>query len=463
MADGMLPMLGLSSADGNQVVILVSSHRSSYSHVVYTPADGNNLVGFDSDPARESVQNHLLDPIGIQKYTRPLQGGLSGSDPLADFHNPPLAGLGRPGPIGDQSSQNGDSLRIPVFDPKRSLIGPHHGPTLNLSRLGLHHDQSCTSRDAKTTGVVPVPGHVSQRPTRLVTADASHILGPMSLLDKHRPRKEEYHDRITAEAPIAVLDLSSQSHEYSLPQNQYTFDESSDNHFPSHGHYTPSASVPTRPTRSPSRPQQPYNITSPFGIQQSFRPEISSYSSLSGWNGVSNSTATRSSSTPTSSINLGSIVHATAPAFTSQGRLDSLTSGSGYRHEILREHWPPASIRVDEMHKSVLANPQNFRDPELLAGSDSLPGHRQGSNNNQRAGEYSSTEFTSHLSAMSPVFPPKKEKALNHNGPKQSQIHSKAARSFDSSKFLSALLDDPKPDDNQLSIRDQTFENSRKN
>ncbi|KAF8521240.1 hypothetical protein BU17DRAFT_88159 [Hysterangium stoloniferum] len=173
MADGMLPMLGLSSADGN--------HGGHFGHVVYTPADGNTLVGFDSDPARESVENHLLDTIPIQKYTRPLQGGLSGSDPLADFHNPPLAGLDRPGPIGDQSSQNGDSLPIPVFDPKGSLIGPHHGPTLNLSRLGLHHDQSCTSvhnldcyqqsaqtihiklRDAKTTGLVPVPGHVYRR------------------------------------------------------------------------------------------------------------------------------------------------------------------------------------------------------------------------------------------------------------------------------------------------------------
>ncbi|KAF8521249.1 hypothetical protein BU17DRAFT_65011 [Hysterangium stoloniferum] len=204
---------------------------------------------------------------------------------------------------------------------------------------------------------------------------------------------------------------------------------------------------------SPSHPQQPYNITSPFGIQQSGRAAISSYSSLSGWNGVSNSTATSSSST--SSLNLGSTVHPTAPAFTNQGRSDSLTSGSGYRHEILRQDWPPASIRVDEMHKSVLANPQNIRDPELLAGSDSLPGHRQGSGNNQRAGEYSST----HLSELAPVFPPRKEKVLNRDLPKQSQVRSKAARvkrslprpskkrppksqSFDSpSKFLSALLE----------------------
>ncbi|KAF8526175.1 hypothetical protein BU17DRAFT_62167 [Hysterangium stoloniferum] len=177
MADGMLLMLGRSSADGN--------HGGHFGHVLHTPADGNNLVGFDSELARESVGDHLLAPAAIPTYTRPLP---SGSDPLVDFHNPPLAGLDRPGPIDQctdhlvqyifiliQSSQNGDSLRIPVFDTKGSLIGPHHSPTLNLSRVGLNHDQNICQvrlRDAKTTGLVLVPDHVSQK---LVVGQVLHV------------------------------------------------------------------------------------------------------------------------------------------------------------------------------------------------------------------------------------------------------------------------------------------------
>ncbi|KAF8521232.1 hypothetical protein BU17DRAFT_64996 [Hysterangium stoloniferum] len=107
MADGMLLMLGRSSADGN--------HGGHFGHVLHTPADGNNLVGFDNELARESVGDHLLAPAAILTYTGPLPDSLTDqcTDHLVQYIF-----------ILIQSSQNGDSLRIPVFDTKSHRSSP---------------------------------------------------------------------------------------------------------------------------------------------------------------------------------------------------------------------------------------------------------------------------------------------------------------------------------------------------
>ncbi|KAF8526987.1 hypothetical protein BU17DRAFT_61960 [Hysterangium stoloniferum] len=152
-------------------------------------------------------------------------------------------------------------------------------------------------------------------------------------------------------------------------------------------------------------PTFPYSFTHgnefqtahPTGMQEAY---ISSYSSLAGWNGVSNSTVAVSGSMTTNLASLGNPGSSdAAPAFSTPGRSLSLTSNPAYVHEFLTQqtpHWPAALPWVDGEQRSSSANPTNYKSgPEPSAGGDGLPVRGHGSPGNQRIGGNSPAEVAS--------------------------------------------------------------------
>ncbi|KAF8524878.1 hypothetical protein BU17DRAFT_63051 [Hysterangium stoloniferum] len=140
-----------------------------------------------------------------------------------------------------------------------------------------------------------------------------------------------------------------------------------------------------------------FQTAHPTGMQEAY---ISSYSSLAGWNGVSNSTVAVSGSMTT---NLASLENPgssdAAPAFSTPGRSLSLASNPAYVHQFLAQqtpHWPAALPWVDGEQRSSSANPQSYNlGPELSAGGDGLPVRGHGSPGNQRIGGNSPAEVAS--------------------------------------------------------------------
>ncbi|KAF8526184.1 hypothetical protein BU17DRAFT_62176 [Hysterangium stoloniferum] len=337
----------------------------------YQPDEGHPM-GFSGVPVH--TQHHVFKSVPTQGYTH---GGLmdrpANENPLAGYHNVPFADLGPPEPIyHHHGSHHGHPLRNPVFDANSFSVGTGN-TSWNMRRIPSPPISSSSS-----------------------SSDRNQVFDYTSEMTSSQVTIEDYSERFGIVPPALPRYSFTHGHEYDyITRHPDPLGEV----YALQGHTQENYCYPGfSPLNQPYLSALPNRRQSPTaqltGIQDTY---ISSYSSLAGWNGDSNSTVATSASIST---NLASLPNpggtVPAAAFTTPGRSLSLTTNPAYVHGFPMQrtpHWPVAFPWVDEAHRSSSANPTMLNtSPEPSAGGDGLPvpGHR--SPGNRRIGGNSPVE-----------------------------------------------------------------------